>query len=93
MIIAVDFDGTLCINGNPNTALIKKLKQAQHNGNIVILWTCRERDRLAEAVMFLRRNGFIPNFVNQNAPEVIARWGHDSRKVFADAYIDDKCIT
>ena len=90
MIIAVDFDGTLQINGTANISLIQRLKQAQRQGNIVILWTCREGKRLAEALLFLQRNNFKPNYVNANCPEGIAKLQHDSRKIFADVYIDDK---
>ena len=89
MIIAVDFDGTLCIKNAPNMPLINRLKQEQRRGNIVILWTCREGDRLKDAVIFLRRIGFIPNYVNCNAAETIQKYG-DPRKIYADIYIDDK---
>lgn len=90
MIIAVDFDGTLQIGKEPNTALIGKLKRAQAQGNTVILWTCREGQSLVEALRFLQRNGFRPNYINCNSPELIRRLGHDPRKIFADVYIDDK---
>lgn len=90
MIIAVDFDGTLSVSGKANLPLINRLKQEQRRGNIVILWTCRERERLAEAVLFLRQHGFVPNYINQNARETLKRFGHDTRKVYADVYIDDK---
>ena len=90
MIIAVDFDGTLYIGGKPNTALIGRLKTEQRNGNAVILWTCREGQRLKEAVLFLAKYGFRPNAVNENLPDTILRFGHNSRKIYADVYIDDK---
>ena len=90
MIIAVDFDGTLQINGTANIGLIQRLQQAQRRGDTVILWTCREGQRLAEALLFLQRNGFRPNYVNANCPEGVARTKCDSRKIFADVYIDDK---
>ena len=90
MIIAVDFDGTLQISGQGNEKLISWLKNQQKTGNIVILWTCREGKSLFEAVQFLRQYNFVPNFVNCNCPESIKRMGHDSRKVYADIYIDDK---
>lgn len=90
MIIAVDFDGTLMINKQPNHGLIAMLQDRQMRGDIVILWTCRERESLCEAVRFLAANGFRPNYINQNAPQGIKQLGHDSRKVFADLYIDDK---
>lgn len=92
MIIAVDYDETLVSNGQPNMRLLAQLKREQKSGNIVILWTCREDKSLVEAVNTLRQNGFIPNFVNQNTPDVIARMGRDSRKIYADIYIDDKGV-
>ena len=90
MIIAVDYDGTLWANNTANINLIQRLKRAQAQGNIVILWTCREGKSLAEAVTTLQANGFRPNYVNCNSPNAIKRMGHDSRKIYADVYIDDK---
>lgn len=92
MIIAVDFDGTLEKGGKPNTALIEQLKAQQRRGSTVILWTCREGSRLKEALNLLARSGFAPNLVNRNHPAVVKRMGHDSRKVYADLYIDDKGV-
>lgn len=89
MIIAVDYDGTLSINGQTNIGLIKRLKGAQRRGDIVILWTCRSGGMLAEACANLVKHGFKPNYINENAPQVIAKYG-DSRKIYADVYIDDK---
>lgn len=91
-IIAVDYDGTLCMGGKMNLSLISRLKAEQGRGNIVILWTCREGGSLREAVSELRRNGFIPNNVNANCLSGIREMGHDSRKVYADVYIDDKNV-
>lgn len=92
MIIAVDFDGTLYDGKNVNHSLIQRLKREQESGNIVILWTCREGKRLADAVKTCNANGFKPNLVNQNAPMVIKRLGHDTRKIYADVYLDDKAV-
>ena len=92
MIIAVDFDGVLQIGKEPNRQLIGRLKQEQLNGNTVILWTCREGKSLQEAVRFLHKQGFVPNGVNQNSPKAIRMLGHDSRKIYADIYIDDKAV-
>lgn len=92
MIIAVDFDGTLHLpDGSANTTLMRKLKASQRNGDTVILWTCRTGKSLTDALRFCSENGFIPNLVNQNAPQVIARMG-DPRKIYADIYIDDKSM-
>lgn len=49
MIISVDFDETLQINGQPNIKLFELLKMQQRAGNIIILNTCREGKRLNES--------------------------------------------
>ena len=94
-IIAVDFDGTLCENcypdiGRPNTKLIDYLKWERYQGNYVILWTCRCGDELQAAVDWCKQQGFIFDAVNENVKAAIEKFGGDSRKVFADEYIDDK---
>lgn len=90
MIIAVDYDGTLYANGSINERLVSRLIAEQRRGNCCILWTCREGKRLDQAIRELRRYGFSPNYVNCNCPQAIRMLGHDSRKVYADVYIDDK---
>lgn len=90
MIFAVDYDGTLSTGSGMNMNLISRLKVEQRRGNIVILWTCREGRSLKEALLALKKVGFSPNFVNCNAPQAVRAMGHDSRKVLADVYIDDK---
>lgn len=48
-VYAVDFDGTLCRGtrfpkiGTPNFYLFEFLKEKQKEGDIIILWTCREK--------------------------------------------------
>lgn len=90
MIIAVDFDGTLQIDGQPNTALFNRLLQAKRSGSVIILWACRAGKRLADAVEFCHANGLHFNFVNENAPQTVNQLGYNPRKVLADIYIDDK---
>lgn len=90
MIIAVDFDGTLQINGQPNLPLIYRLRKAQRRGDIVILWTCRTGKALRDAASVCFTYGLRFNFINENPPEVVSRLGYNPRKIFADVYIDDK---
>lgn len=93
MIIAVDYDDTLVAqNGGINWPLINWLKQSQFAGDTVILWTCREDDSLSAALSKLRECGFVPNYVNCNAPERVSRCKSDPRKIFADIYLDDKAV-
>ncbi|MDO4960461.1 MAG: hypothetical protein Q4E57_01195 [Eubacteriales bacterium] len=95
MIIAVDFDGTLCEDkypfiGRANEELIRTLRNAEKFGDRVILWTCRSDKHLRRAVRWCAAHGLFFDAVNENLPEVIEKYGGDSRKIFADIYIDDK---
>ena len=94
-IIAVDFDGTLCADcypqiGEPNIALIQRLKYQQKRGRKIILWTCHCEERLVEAVEWCSRLGLNFDAVNANVAETIERYGKDPRKISADIYIDDR---
>ena len=94
-IIAVDFDGTLCTNewpyaGEPNIVMIRYLQRAQANGDKLILWTCRTRKNLKFAINWCKEQGLVFDAVNKNLKESIKRFGGDSRKIYADVYLDDK---
>jgi hypothetical protein len=91
MIIAVDFDGTLCDNawpgiGKPNGRLIALLIAARSRGDKVILWTCREGRLLLEALDWCRVQGLAFDAINRNAQ----KYKHAKHKVVADVYIDDR---
>lgn len=93
MIIAVDFDGTLADTDatriyTANENLIAKLIILRQKGNKVILWTCREGDRLNDAVEFCRKYGLEFDAVNDNLPRYKA-FNLNPRKIFANIYIDD----
>ena len=99
MIIAVDFDGVICTNGHfpeigpPNMRVINALISRKRNGTHLILWTCRTGDALAKAVNFCRNFGLEFDAVNENLPMMIEQFGEDCRKVYADAYLDDKSMS
>ena len=40
-----------------------------------------------------RLQGLVFDAVNEPLPEQIKRWGNDTRKIYADYYIDDKNMT
>ena len=84
--IAVDFDGTLCYShwpelGQPNYALISYLQEWKRNGNKLILWTCRAGDALSKAVEWCREQNLEFDAINDNLPEIIEYYGHNSRKI------------
>lgn len=96
-IIAVDFDGTLCEEkwpeiGEPNEEIIHYLKKRQTDGDKLILWTCRVGEKLERAVRWSMDHGLRFDAVNENLPEVLEWMGGDSRKIFADEYIDDRNV-
>ena len=102
--IAIDFDGTLCENkfpeiGAPNRCLISQLvAYKEHRPDIrYILWTCRdnhtEERHLDRAVAWCKEHGLEFDAVNENLPEVKALFDNDTRKVFANLYLDDRNIS
>lgn len=98
MIIAVDFDGTLFEDDYPNVGrpiwnTINFCKKAQQNGDILILWTCRADQDLIEAIEACANVGLKLDYINENSKEHIAMFGsRESRKIYADLYIDDKSV-
>ncbi|MDO4557305.1 MAG: hypothetical protein Q4B70_19500 [Lachnospiraceae bacterium] len=95
-IIAVDFDGTLCKNawpdiGFPHIELINYLIRLQKEEDAkLILWTCRVGKMLDKAVAWCEEHGLIFNAINCNLPEIVEEFGSDTRKIFANWYIDDR---
>lgn len=94
-IVAVDFDGTLCESkypeiGKANQALIDHLIFRKKCDEKLILWTCRNGKELDDAVKWCKERGLIFDAINENLPEIVEQMGGDTRKIFADEYIDDK---
>jgi hypothetical protein len=52
--------------------------------------TDKEPDLLQEALDWCAERGLVFDFVNANAPDRIAQYGADPRKVSVDLYIDDR---
>ncbi len=96
-IIAVDFDGTLCYSswpdtGEPNIPLIEYLKSMKREGNKLILWTCRAGEALDLAVRWCLEQDLTFDAVNDNLPEIVEKYGNNSRKITCDYYIDDRAM-
>lgn len=96
MIIAVDFDGTLCLgqcprtftDEIPNLFLIQKCKDAKEKGHKLILWTCRGGEWLNEAINFCKYYDLEFDAINENISGI--DYTRISCKVIADLYVDDK---
>lgn len=102
-IIAVDFDGTLTSapvdwpTPGPQKWIHKIvlwwIKRHQARGSKIIINTLREdsKDALFYVYDWCAENNFTPDYINENDPEGVQRWG-ESRKIAADVYIDDRNI-
>lgn len=96
-VIAIDFDGCLCRDhypeiGAPNWEVIMEAKRLQKAGACLILWTCREGERLEAAVEACRGWGLEFDEVNANAKHLMELFGNDCRKISADEYWDDRSV-
>lgn len=101
-IIAVDFDGTIVSDrfpeiGEPNYELIRTLRAMQRKGVKLILWTSRNDSpdmgaMLTDAVEACKRWGLEFDAVNENIIEVKRLTGGDTRKIYADVYLDDRSV-
>ena len=95
MIIAIDFDGTICrgsfpaIDGEMPYAkeVINKLHSA---GHYIIIWTCRTGEHLLGAINWLLNEGINFDRVNDHCPENVKKYGDGGKKIYAHVYIDDK---
>lgn len=97
MIIAIDFDGVLVEDkfpaiGKPNWDIIYPVWRLKHSEHELILWTSRIDERLQEAVDWCKEHDLEFVAVNANSPNNLAQYGTDTRKIFADVYIDDRAI-
>lgn len=94
MVIAVDFDNTLFETNypeimSPKWNVINWCKEQKLQGNILILWTCREGIELEEAISACSEVGLTFDHVNENDPRRVELFGKDCRKIGADVYVDD----
>jgi len=97
MIIAIDFDGTICQNEFPKVGELipdaaRVIKQLKLDGHTIIINTCRCGDQVLDAVNFLQRHKIPFDVFNDNDPINVEKYGSNSRKVYAHCYIDDRNI-
>lgn len=94
-VLAVDFDGTLCEDrwpdiGLPNNGIIAMAKKARDMGALVVLWTCREGEKLEEALAWCQGHGLSFDAVNDNPAPRKALYGNNPRKIGYDELWDDR---
>lgn len=97
MIIAVDFDGTLCSGpypmiGDPIPDAVKTMQMLHNDGHTLIIWTCRCDDFLIAAINWMLQNKIPFDRVNDHDPANLEKYKSNARKVYAHVYIDDKNV-
>lgn len=97
MIIAVDFDGVVSASTYPavgvaHVGAVDALRQLHEEGHRLILWTCREGEDLLRAINWCLDSGIRWDNINCNDRDNIRKYENDTRKVYADLYVDDKQV-
>jgi len=95
MILAIDFDGTICRGKYPSIEGLQPyaketINKLFDNGHYLIINTCRSGNQLLEAINWMLQQGIKFHRVNDNHPEQTALYNNNSRKIYAHLYIDDK---
>ena len=97
-IIAIDFDLTICLSEYPALGPMRPgadvvIRKLVEDGYGIVINTCREGIALAKAIKWLHKHDIPYHYVNCNFPHLIEHYGADCRKISANLYIDDKCLT
>ena len=93
--IAIDFDGTITVKnafpevGEPNWLVINKAKDRAKQGNVLILYTCREGIYLEQALQACKDWDLPITYANEN-PE--CEYNDNQRKIVANEYWDDRAV-
>lgn len=102
-IIALDFDGTLIPNAfhfgslfvatDMDEFVVDTVKRLGEKNDLILL-TMRESGSIEydQALLTLKENGIYDLFVGFNQNPTQHLWAPDSRKVYADLYIDDNGV-
>lgn len=96
MIVAIDFDGTIVEDRYPEIGKLidgarEVINKLYDEGYEIIIWSCRARVGKARAIEFLAKNGIKYHRFNESSPANLKQYNNvDTRKVYADLYIDDK---
>jgi hypothetical protein len=99
MIIAIDFDNTICVGrypeiGEPVPGALTAIQTLHQCGHTLVLWTCREKQKLQNARLWLNDQGVGDCFesFNTQSSEKMSVYDIDCRKIAADLYIDDAML-
>lgn len=99
VVLAIDFDGTICEAFYPEVGeemegAKEYINRLYDEGYVVIINTCRtdgeEFKARSMAECFLKARGIKYHLINENYSPLIDLYGIDCRKISADVYVDDR---
>ena len=95
MVISIDFDGTVVEHRYPKIGeeiphATETLRKLMEDGHKLVLWTVREGRLLDEAVEWCRERGVEFSAINETLRADTNEHSHNTRKIDADLYIDDR---
>jgi len=95
-IIAIDFDGTIVDDQFPEIGKLipgakENINKLYSEGYEIIIWSCRNGINKAKAIEWLVKNGIKFHRFNESSYHNLKEHDFkDTRKVFANMYIDDR---
>lgn len=97
MIISIDFDGTIVKDEYPSIGTLsanaaETIAKLKRDGHTIVINTCRAGELALDAINFLLASKVPFDRVNENDPVNVLKFGGNTRKIFADVYIDDRNV-
>lgn len=95
---AIDFDGTIAYDAYPNVGKLipgakETMQKIKELGGEIAIWTCRTDQWAQDAKDFLDKNEIPYDYFNKPFDHHVNIYGGDnSRKIYADCYIDDRSV-
>lgn len=92
-LFAIDFDDTIAYSDFPDILgvrphALRVMEKIKEHGGIIMVWTARSD--LKPVKDFLDFSMIPYDGINEDFEEVAAEYEGQSRKIFADVYIDDR---
>lgn len=93
LIVAVDFDSTLCpykqYEIDVDSELIRQLvRELAHYGCTIIIWTAAEEERHPQVKQYLSDHAVPYHYFNEDAPT--SRLKYRTRKLYYNVLLDDR---
>jgi len=69
-----------------------KIKKLKEDGFYIIIWTCRDNDDILLLKEWFEKHKIPYDKLNEHHPANIAKHKNNTRKIYADLYVDDRDV-